>query len=223
MLKTDLNVTAEIKLYYDVFVPEEEETPAPLLISVHGYGAHKHYMMRESRVIAPQNFAIASIQAPNQFFTQGKGDEYKVVYGWLTNTRSEEAVALHHKFVLDVIEKLVNEGIADEENIYLFGFSQACALNFRFAFTHAEILKGIIGVCGGIPSDLDTNELYSPTEAETLYLYGDKDEFYPLEKFQKFEKTLNEYLPNFQSLNYHATHEITNEMREDMRKWLSVK
>jgi predicted esterase len=223
MLNTDLNVTAEIKLYYDVFVPEEANEPAPLLISVHGYGAHKYYMMREARVIAPENFAIASIQAPNQFFTEGKNGEYKVVYGWLTNTRSEEAIALHHKFVLDVIEKLVGEGIADEENIYLFGFSQACALNFRFAFTHPEILKGMIGVCGGIPSDLDTNEIYSPTDADILYLYGDKDEFYPLEKFQNFEKTLGEYLPNFQSLNYKAKHEITNEMREDMRKWMAIK
>lgn len=223
MLKTDLNVPAEIKLYYDLFVPEEAKTPAPLLISVHGYGAHKHYMMREARVVAPENFAIAAIQAPNQFFTEGKNGEYKVVYGWLTNSRSEEAVALHHKFVLDVIEKLIGEGIADEENIYLFGFSQACALNFRFAFTHSEILKGMIGVCGGIPSDLETSEIYSPTEAETLYLYGDNDEFYPLEKFQNFEKKLNEYLPNFQSLNYNAPHEITNEMREDMRKWLAMR
>lgn len=221
MIKTDESVTAEIKLYYDLHVPENIETPAPLLISVHGYGAHKRYMMREAKLIAPENFAIVSIQAPNKFFHKGKNDEFKPVFGWLTPYKPEESVALHHKFVLDVIEKLSKDGTIDTSKIFLYGFSQACALNFRFAFTNPNILKGIIGACGGIPSDLGESELYQPTKAETLYLYGDDDEFYPLEKFQNFEKKLDEYLPNFRSLKYEAKHEITEEMREDMRKWLN--
>ena len=35
MLETDLSITAEIKLYYDVFVPDQLNAPAPLLIAVH--------------------------------------------------------------------------------------------------------------------------------------------------------------------------------------------
>ena len=38
MLETDLSIAAEIKLYYDLFVPENLGKPAPLLIAVHGYG-----------------------------------------------------------------------------------------------------------------------------------------------------------------------------------------
>ncbi|MBA3787016.1 MAG: hypothetical protein H0X15_16015, partial [Acidobacteria bacterium] len=60
MLETDLNLTAEIKLYYDLFVPQNLENPAPLLLAVHGYGAHKRYMMREARLIAPESIVIAS-------------------------------------------------------------------------------------------------------------------------------------------------------------------
>ena len=71
----------------------------------------------------------------------------------------------------------------DPARIYLYGFSQACALNFRFAFTYPEILRGIVAVCGGIPGDLDTNAGYKPFTADTLYLYGDDDEFYTHEKF----------------------------------------
>ena len=222
MIKTDLSITAEINLYYDLFIPETAGKNAPLLIAVHGYGAHKHYMMREARVIAPKNFVLVSIQAPNGFYQKGKDGELKVRFGWLTSDKSEGSVRLHHKFVLDVIEKLVEDETIDEEKIFLFGFSQACALNFRFAFTYPEVLKGVIGVCGGIPSDLETNEIYQPTNAETLYLYGDDDEFYPLEKFEKFERKLNDYLPRFQSLKYQAKHEITNKMRDDMKDWLVV-
>ena len=69
-LQTELNLTAEIKLYYDLYVPENPEKRAPLLLAVHGYGAHKRYMMREARLIAPENFVVASIQAPYQHYRQ---------------------------------------------------------------------------------------------------------------------------------------------------------
>jgi len=219
MQKTDLNLTAEIKLYYDLFVPEHLEKPAPLLLAVHGYGAHKRYMMREARLIAPENFVIASIQAPFQHYRQ-TDDGFKVGFGWLTDYKSDESILVHHNFALRLIEKLAEDELIDEKQIYLFGFSQACALNFRFALTNPERVRGVIGVCGGIPSDLDTNPIYQKLNAEVLYLYGDTDEFYPLEKFQNFEKKLENILPNFQSRCYEAKHEITDEMRKDMRMWL---
>jgi predicted esterase len=217
-LQTDLSITTEIKLYYDLFIPEKVEKSAPLLIAVHGYGAHKRYMMREARQIAPENFVIVSVQAPNQHFHRNdKG--YRVGFGWLTDFKAEESVALHHKFLLDVIEKLAKDGLIDEKQIYLYGFSQACALNFKFAFTHPDKLRGVLGVCGGIPGDLETNEIYQPTNAGVFYLYGDNDEFYPLEKFEGFDEKLDGYLKNYESKSYQATHVITEEMREDMKIW----
>lgn len=217
-LQTDLSVKTEIKLYYDLYIPENLERNAPLLIAVHGYGAHKRYMMREAFVVAPENFIIASIQAPHQHFRQtDKG--YKVGFGWLTDFKAEESVAIHHNFILEIIEKLTEKNLIDREKIYLYGFSQACALNFRFAFTHPSVACGVVGVCGGIPSDLETNEIYKPTNADVFYLYGNDDEFYTLEKFQNYEQKLKDYLPNFKSKLYEAKHDITDEMREDIKKW----
>lgn len=218
-LQTDLSITAEIKLYYDLYIPETAEKPAPLLVAVHGYGAHKRYMMRQARIVAPENFVVASLQAPYPHFRE-TGGAFKTGFGWLTDYKPEESVALHHNFLLEIIEKLGRDKITDARKVYLYGFSQACALNFRFAFTFPEILRGVIGACGGIPSDLETNENYQPTKAGVFYFYGSDDEFYPLEKFQKFERTLKNYLPNFYSKSYAAKHEITDEMREDVRKWI---
>ncbi|HMJ09738.1 MAG TPA: hypothetical protein VK468_12075, partial [Pyrinomonadaceae bacterium] len=87
-------------------------------------------------------------------------------------------------------------------------------------FTFPETLKGIIGVCGGIPGDLETNPTYQPFSAETFYLYGDDDEFYTQEQFRDFDAKLRERIPNYGSKHYAAKHEITQEMREDMRDWL---
>ena len=105
MLETDRKLTAEISLYYDLFRPDETDGPVPLLIAVHGYGAHKRYMMREARGIAPDGFAVAAIQSPHPHYRK-TDDGYRVGFGWLSDDKPEENVRLHHKFILDVIEEL---------------------------------------------------------------------------------------------------------------------
>lgn len=218
-LQTDLSLKAEINLYYDLYVPETSARPAPLLIAVHGYGAHKRYMMREAKLVAPKDWVIASIQGPHQHFRR-TDDGYRIGFGWLTDDRPEEYIRLHHQFLLDLIGKLENDGIADATRVCLYGFSQACALNFRFAFTHPARVSGIVGVCGGIPGDLETNERYKPLTAKTLYLYGDDDEFYTAEQFAGYDKKLRERLPHYTSKQYTAMHEISPEMRQDIRNFL---
>lgn len=217
--QTDLSISAEIKLYYDLHIPEGLTAAAPLLVAVHGYGAHKRYMMREAKLVAPDNFVIASIQGPHQHFRR-TDDGYKIGFGWLTDFKAEESVALHHKFLNDLLRRLVDAGVADPSQVYLYGFSQACALNFRYALTYPESLKAIVGVCGGIPGDLDTNQIYKPFDAETFYLFGDDDEFYSQEKFVGFDEKLKGLLPNYRSIHYKAKHEITEDMRTDIRGFL---
>lgn len=219
-LQVDLEMKAEISLYYDLHIPEPLSKPAPFLITIHGYGAHKRYMMREARIVAPENFVIASLQGPHQHF-RPTGEGHRIGFGWLTDHKPEEYIWLHHRFVLDVIEQLAADNLIDRSRIFLHGFSQSCALNFRFAFTYPEVLKGIIGISGGIPGDLEANPIYKPFGARTLYLHGDDDEFYPLEKFRDFDAKLRERLPNYNSRQFMAKHEITDEMREETRQFLS--
>lgn len=79
-LRTDLSIKTEIDLLYDVYVPPRSEGKVPLLIAVHGYGAHKRYMMREARLVVPDGWAIASLQGPHQHFRQVDGG-YRVGFG----------------------------------------------------------------------------------------------------------------------------------------------
>ncbi len=220
MLETDRTVTATLELFYDLYIPDALATPAPLLIAVHGYGAHKRYMMREARAVAGERYVIASIEAPHPHYRR-TDDGFRIGYGWLSDQRPEQHIALHHRFILDVIERLDADSLIDRSRIFLFGFSQACALNFKFALTYPEVLSGIIGVCGGIPGDLDTNEKYHPFAAETFYLYGDDDEFYTQQQFAGFNKRLAALLPNYRSNHYSAKHEITDEMRTDIGEFLA--
>ena len=216
----DRTLAARINLYYDLH--PGSTSAAPLLIALHGYGANKRQMMREAQQMAPDGFAIASLQGFHQHIKEPReaGGPLRFGFGWLTNFRSEESVAVHHQALLDLIRGLTDDGTADPRKIYLLGFSQSCALNYRFAFTHPEVLSGVIGICGGIPGDWDQNPAYKTSQLNVFHLAGKQDEFYPPERVRDYEKQLASRARNVAFKSYDATHEIVPAMREDVRQWL---
>lgn len=220
-VETDLTLNAEIKLYYDLYKPSA--VPAPLLIALHGYGANKRQIMREARQMAPESFAILSLQGFHQHMKEPKepGGPLRFGFGWLTNFHPEDSVGLHHQALLDLMQKLVTEDAVDPKRVFLLGFSQTCALNYRFAFTHPELLRGIIGICGGLPGDWETSEAYKPTHAGVLHLTGARDEFYPPSRVSDYEERLRLRAADVEFKSYDAAHEIVKEMREDVRGWLN--
>src|SRR2546426_4954262 len=198
------SLSAEVKLYYDL--QAADPAPAPLLIALHGYGASKRQMMREAQAIVPEGFAIASLQGPHQHLKDPKepGGPLRFGFGWLTNFRPEESVTVHHRALLDLIEALTADGVGDPGPIFLLGFSQSCALNYRFAFTHPDVLRGVIGICGGMPGDWVTSELYQPTETSVLHLGGEQDEFYPPARTADYAAQLRTRAREVESRSYGA-------------------
>jgi predicted esterase len=219
------SLPAEIKIYYDLYVPQAGEA-RPLLIALHGYGANKRQMMREARSIAPDRFAVASIQGFHQHIRDPKeeGGPLRFGFGWVTNFHPEESVALHHRAINHVADSLVKEGVAEAGALFLLGFSQTCALNFRYAFTYPDRLRGVAGVCGGLPGDWETSGLYRETAASVLYLSGARDEFYTPERVRDYGGRLRTRARDVEVKAYDdAAHEIVPAMREDMRAWLRAR
>jgi phospholipase/carboxylesterase len=218
--QVDRALEARVNLYYDL--RPGTISPAPLLIALHGYGANKSYMMREAQLMAPQQFAIAALQGFHQHIKVPRetGGPLRFGFGWLTNFRSEESVAVHHRALLDLIEILSEEGIADPARVFLLGFSQSCALNYRFAFTHPDRLRGVVGMCGGIPGDWETSSAYHDAEIHVLHLAGTRDEFYPPERVRDYERQLKTRARSVEFKSYDAAHEIIPEMRGDVVQWL---
>jgi predicted esterase len=220
---TERSLSAEIKLYYDFRMGKP--APAPLLIALHGYGASKRQMMREAQAIAPEGFAIASLQGPHQHLKEPKepGGPLRFGFGWLTNFRPEESVAVHHRALLDLIDSLTADGVADPARIFLLGFSQSCALNYRFAFTHPNVLRGVIGICGGMPGDWEDSELYQPTKGAVFHLTGERDEFYPPVRTSDYAAQLRQRANDVEFRSYDAGHEIVQPMRDEILMWLEVR
>jgi predicted esterase len=193
-----------------------------LLIALHGYGANKKQMMREALALAPDGFAIVSLQGFHQHIKPPReaGGPLRFAFGWLTSFHPEDSVAVHHQALLDIIQKLISEGVADRGRIFLLGFSQTCALNYRFAFTNSDLLRGVIGICGGMPGDWETCRNYSPTQAAVFHLAGTRDEFYPPARVADYAERLRLRAQNVEFKSYDAEHEIVPSMREDVREWL---
>lgn len=217
----DRTLEARIKLYYDL--RPGTTAPAPLLIALHGYGANKRQMMREAQLLAPKTFAIASLQGFHQHIREPweTGGPLRFGFGWLTNFRSEESVTIHHRALIDLIKILTAEGVADPSRVFLLGFSQSCALNYRFAFTHPETLRGVIGICGGLPGDWETSTTYRQSQIDVLHLAGTRDEFYSPERVRDYEKQLQTRARSVVFKSYDAGHEIIREMRPDVVQWLT--
>ncbi|HEY0766190.1 MAG TPA: dienelactone hydrolase family protein [Pyrinomonadaceae bacterium] len=217
----DRILEARINLYYDL--RPGTIAPAPLLIALHGYGANKRQMMREAQLMAPEHFAIASVQGFHQHIKEPReaGGPLRFGFGWLTNFKSDESVAVHHRALLDLIEILTGDGIADPARIFLLGFSQSCALNYRFAFTHPDHLRGVVGICGGIPGDWETSPAYHQTQLDVFHLAGTRDEFYTPERVQDYERQLKMRARSVQFKSYDAPHDFVPEMRPDVVQWLT--
>jgi predicted esterase len=222
-LTDERTLDARVKFYYDLHAPAE--TPAPLLLALHGYGSSKSHMMREAKQHAPEGFAVAALQGPHQHLKEPReaGGPLRYGFGWLTNFHPEDSVAMHQRALLDLIEALVAEGVALRDRIFLMGFSQSCALNYRFAFTHTEVLRGVAGICGGMPGDWETSDAYGETRASVLHLSGTRDEFYTPERVADYASRLRTRACDVEARAYDAAHEFVPEMRRDVRAWLTSK
>jgi predicted esterase len=71
LIQEDLFITAEIKVYYDLYRPDAGETDS-CLIALHGYGGSKAQMIREARGIAPSGFTVVSLQGFHQHLKEPK-------------------------------------------------------------------------------------------------------------------------------------------------------
>ena len=132
-LQTDLSLKAEIDLYYDVFVPENITKPAPLLIAVHGYGAHKRYMMREAKLVAPAGWVIASIQAPHPHY-RPTPDGYRVGFGWLSDHKPEQHVrCITNLLMIDKLAQKARSTRASLSTVF-------AGMRFDFALRSRKVL-----------------------------------------------------------------------------------
>jgi predicted esterase len=209
-------------LYYDLYVPDGASASArPMLIALHGYEGNKESMMSLAQKINSSDFIIASVQGPNAFFVRSESDpnSQKIGFGWMMRYKAQETIKLHHQTLLSIIETTSSDFAIDRRAIFLLAFSQSVALNYRFAFTHPGIARGIIAVCGGIPGDWDEDK-YQLSETDVLIIAGETDEFYPLARTRTFKDAISRRSPSVEFRSFPTGHVFPRESLQVINNWI---
>ena len=168
--------SARLDCHYLVRAPEAVDGRTLLVVTLHGFGQDAESMLPLTAKLVGRQHVVASREGPNQFFLPGKAGE--VGFGWVGSRHTESSIRLHHEMVLHVLDEVGREyGIPPERRL-LVGFSQSVSLNYRFAATWPDAVRGVIAICGAIPSDWETAE-YRAVKAAVLHIARREDGYYP--------------------------------------------
>jgi predicted esterase len=217
-------VVQQFPLYYDLCGAEGEQ-PKPLVIALHGYGGDKGSMMRLMRRILKdreRDYVIACPQGPHQHLVMPTEESPNLGYGfgWLSNFKPEESVAAHHQLIREIIETLTSAGVADASRVFLVGFSQASGVNFRFAFTSGDLVRGVVAICGGIPGDWETEGKYQSGVVDVLYIAAERDEYYTPDRMRRNAEALQRRARSVDLRFFDAGHEVPRESYAVIDEWL---
>ncbi|MDD5543409.1 MAG: hypothetical protein PHX83_09560 [Acidobacteriia bacterium] len=202
----------------------------PLLIALHGYAGNKESMMSIAQRINSRDVIIASLQGPYQFsypyglkgFEVGQSGEIRIGFAWATRWKDRESIELHHRNVLSLIDEVAQAWPVDRSKVFLLGFSQPVALNYRFVFTYPDVIRGVIGVCGGVPGDWDTFS-YKTSQTDVLHIAGENDPFYSVERSEKFEGMLRQRAANVEFCLYNESHRFPRRAIPLIGRWLKAR
>jgi predicted esterase len=168
--------SARLDCHYVLRLPETFDSHTLLAVALHGFGQSAEIMLPLTEKMFGPHPVVAALQGPNQFFRDGKNME--VGYGWNTSRHAPASIRLHHDMVRHVLNEAGREyGIPPERRI-LVGFSQPVSLNYRLVATFPGEVRGVVGVCGGLPGDWESGA-YQPVSAAVLHIARRQDEWYP--------------------------------------------
>lgn len=221
----DIDRHAELPVphYYQLAIPEAAPNKQlPLLVALHGYAGDMVSMMRLARGIAEEDMIVASVQGPHQFLSPPleEGNTEKIGFGWLTRFRPEDSQARHQRLTCAVIEDAEKHYHADSRRVFIMGFSQACALNYRLALSQPGLFRGVIGVCGGLPGDLARSGSYRRVPAAVLHIAATQDQYYSLKQTRTYEGALRRYAEDVTYREYESPHAFPRRSLPFIRNWI---
>ena len=199
---------------YLVHTPERIED-AFTVFALHGYGMNAEIMLRLASTWFPDQ-RIFSMEAPYPFYNDWEKRE--VGYSWAAHTRSEESVRLHHEMLLHVL----GESETPPSRRLLLGFSQPAGLNYRFAATHPDEIRGVIGVCGGVPGNWEEGS-YKTVSASLLHIARAEDDAYPIESARDFPRRLRLRAADVEYQEYPGPHRFPSLAGPSVANWVSRK
>jgi phospholipase/carboxylesterase len=213
----DRTFSARLDCHYLLQEPDAIDSKTPLVLTLHGFGQNARPMLGLTARLFDGAVMVAALQGPNQFFLGQM--ERGVGYGWMTNRHPAEAIRLHHDMVQHVFEEVGRPYGIPRERRVLVGFSQPVGLNYRFAATYPEAVRGVIGICGGLPGDWDDAN-YRTVTASLLHIARSEDEYYPPTVTQTYAARLRQRAADVEFHMLEGGHQVPSDGNTLVAPWL---
>ena len=179
--------TARLDCHYLLSAPPALDGKPLLVAALHGFGQTPEMMLRLTRIMLGETHIVAALQGPSQFYVEQAKNQ--VGYCWVTHRHSESSIRLHHDMLRHMLNEVGREYDAPPARRLLVGFSQPVGLNYRFVATHPAEVRGVIGICGGVPRNWEDGP-YQRTSAALLHIARREDEFYKPEVTERYPERL---------------------------------
>jgi phospholipase/carboxylesterase len=211
----------DFSLTFKTRQPKTNQSKPPLLIMLHGYGSNEEDLFSFAEEL-PDELLIISARAP---LSLGFGS-----YAWYTihfEAGSDKFSDIPEaKNALELIDKFLSEIIGafdvDENNIFLFGFSQGTILSSAYALNHPQKIQHVIALSGYINEEL----IQKPLEKEAFkhldffVSHGTVDQVIPVDWARKTPGFLNKLKIGNSYKEYPVGHGVAPQNFYDLHAWI---
>lgn len=159
-------------LDYELYDGRTDDSPAPLVILMHGAGGNGAIMRRMTgfnRHAQAAGVVAVYASAPNRVWNDGRltGLPHKAKH-----TNHDDVAGL-----MEIIAELSEQGIADPSRVYLIGHSSGGGMALQMACSRPDALAGIAVVATKVLLNAPCADKATPVPA--VFFYGTADELNP--------------------------------------------
>lgn len=174
-------VVSGVKRTFEVFVPEAAPLPSPqaarpLLLVLHGrLGSGRQ--IREHAGFDAEAKRLGFVVAYPDGIDRRWSDLRQMTLA--PNDRAPVGTSDDVGFLSALIDALVARGLVDKERVYLAGHSNGGFMALTYACLHAERIKGVASVAGGLATAVTGAECALARPVSAMFFHGTEDPTVP--------------------------------------------
>ena len=213
-------------LRYITVLPDDHkpEVSYPLVIMLHGFGAHMGDLAGLAPAIEDQGYVYACPNAPLPFDFGGG----HVGYGWMPRQNAappeevEAARASSEALLADFFDEVFEQLNTTPGQVALLGFSQGGAMTYRCGLSRPDTFAGLVALSAAVfEPDLLRPKLPESRSQPIFIAHGTGDRQIGVDTARATRAFLEAegYQPEYQE--YAMGHEIPFEVLRDLIPWLT--
>lgn len=210
-------------LYHEVKLPKERNGKNPLVIFLHGVGSNEKHLFGFAHQF-PENFTVVSARAP---FNVGVDKYAWFEVQFLANKRiiNEEQEAKSVQILNQFISQAVERYGADEQQVFLVGFSQGAIMSYTMGLIRPNKIKAVVAIAGRLLEQ--TKGLMASKEAlkqiQFLIQQGSKDQMMPMQYGEDAAGFLSSIGVQYEMKRYAIEHFVSQEEMNDLINWIQTR